>query len=319
MPESLCPTCTVAALNASDPQSPTPAGASVDSLAQSGVRLVGRGIVLNATLAVAKFAGGIFGNSYALIADGVESLLDILSSTLVWAGLRVASRPPDDNHPYGHGKAEPLAGLAVAMFVFFAACWIGWHAVAEIRTPHEAPHWATLPLLAVIVTVKFVFSRKLVHAGRDAGSTALGIEAWHHYADALTSGAAFIGIAIAVAGGEGYESADDWAALVACAVILFNGLSLARRALDDVMEVAVPWEYERQIREVAEGVPGVVRLEKCRIRKSGLQHLVDLHVEVDGSLSVDEGHRIAGAVKHTLLASPHRVSDVLVHIEPANS
>ncbi len=319
MPESLPLTCTVAGLNASDFQSPTPNGTSVDSLAQSGVRLVGRGILLNATLAVTKFAGGVFGNSYALIADGVESLLDIVSSALVWAGLRVASRPPDDNHPYGHGKAEPLAGLAVAMVVFLAAGWIGWHAVEEIRTPHEAPHWGTLPLLAVIVAVKFVFSRKLVDAGREANSTALGIEAWHHYADALTSGAAFIGIAIAVMGGEGYESADDWAALVACAVILFNGLSLARRALDDVMEVAVPWEYERQIREVAEGVPGVVRLEKCRIRKSGLLHLVDLHVEVDGSLSVDEGHRIAGAVKHTLLASPHRVSDVLVHIEPASS
>jgi cation diffusion facilitator family transporter len=288
-----------------------------DASVRSGTVLVARGIVLNAFMAAAKIAGGVLGNTYALIADGVESLLDIFSSALVYAGLRVAARPPDDNHPYGHGKAEPLAGLAVAAFVFFAAGWIGWHAMKEIITPHRGPHWGTLPLLAGIVAVKLAFSRKLVRAGREAGSTTLGIEAWHHYADALTSAAAFIGITIAVVGGEGYESADDWAALGACVVIAWNGVSLARRALDDVMDVAVPREFENQIREAAAAVPGVRGIDKCRIRKSGLSHLVDIHVEVNGSLSVREGHDIAGAVKHALLRSPHGVSDVLVHIEPA--
>jgi len=294
-----------------------PSSARRDASVRSGTVLVARGIVLNAFMAAAKIAGGVFGNTYALIADGVESLLDIFSSALVYAGLRVAARPPDDNHPYGHGKAEPLAGLAVASFVFFAAGWIGWHAMKEIITPHRGPHWGTLPLLAVIVAVKLAFSRRLVRAGREAGSTSLGIEAWHHYADALTSAAAFIGITIAVVGGEGYESADDWAALGACVVIAWNGVSLARRALDDVMDVAVPREFENQIREAAAAVPGVRGIDKCRIRKSGLSHLVDIHVEVNGSLSVREGHDIAGAVKHSLLRSPFGVSDVLVHIEPA--
>jgi cation diffusion facilitator family transporter len=201
--------------------------------------------------------------------------------------------------------------------VFIAAGWIGWHAVQEIRTPHRGPHWGTLPLLAGVVILKFAFSRKLVRASRDAGSTALVIEAWHHYADALTSAAGFTGISIAVIGGKGYESADDWAALAACVVIAFNGIALARRALDDVMDVAVPREFEDRIRATAAAVPGVRGLEKCRIRKSGLVHLVDIHVEVDGALSVREGHDIAGAVKRALLESPHRVSDVLVHIEPA--
>jgi cation diffusion facilitator family transporter len=286
-------------------------------LARAGAVLVARGILLNALLATAKIAGGIFGNTYALIADGVESLLDIFSSTLVWIGLRVAVRPPDDNHPYGHGKAEPLAGLVVALSVFLAAGWIGWHAVREIVTPHHGPHWGTLPLLAAIIAVKLAFSRRLVRAGRDAGSTSLSIEAWHHYADALTSGAAFMGITIAVAGGKGYESADDWAALAACVVIAWNGVSLARRALDDVMDVAVPRAFENQIRDVAMAVHGVHGIDKCRVRKSGLSHLVDIHVEVDGGLSVRDGHDIAGAVKHALLRSPFGVSDVLVHIEPA--
>jgi cation diffusion facilitator family transporter len=297
-----------------------PTQSSADSrgeLARSSAVLVARGIALNATMAAAKIAGGVLGNTYALIADGVESLLDIFSSALVWAGLRVAARPPDENHPYGHGKAEPLAGLAVATFVFLAAGWIGWHAMKEIVTPHHGPHWGTLPLLAAIIAVKMAFSRRLVRAGREAGSTSLGIEAWHHYADALTSAAAFIGITIAIIGGEGYESADDWAALAACVVIAWNGVSLARRALDDVMDVAVPREFENQIRDVAAAVPGVRGIDKCRVRKSGLSHLVDIHVEVDGSLSVREGHDIAGAVKHALLRSPHGVSDVLVHIEPA--
>jgi cation diffusion facilitator family transporter len=296
---------------------PSRAAVNASQLAHEGAILVARGIALNAGLAAVKIAGGVLGHTYALIADGIESLMDIFSSALVWAGLRVAARPPDENHPYGHGKAEPVAGLAVAFIVFLAAGWIGWHAVQEIRTPHQGPHWGTLPLLAGIVAVKFFFSRRLVQAGREAGSTSLGIEAWHHFADALTSGAAFVGIAVAVIGGEGYESADDWAALGACLVIAVNGIALARRALDDVMDVAVPNEFEERIRATASAVPGVLGLEKCRIRKSGLMHLVDIHVEVDGSLSVHEGHEIAGAVKSALLASPHRVSDVLVHIEPA--
>ena len=317
MPESAGASCV--ALRTLIEKTPTHAlSHDPEGLANAGAGLVARGIVLNAVLAAAKIAGGVLGNTYALIADGVESLLDIFSSTLVWAGLRVAARPPDENHPYGHGKAEPLAGLAVAGFVFFAAGWIGWHAMKEIVTPHHGPHWGTLPLLAAIIAVKLVFSRRLVRAGQEAGSTSLGIEAWHHYADALTSAAAFAGITIAVVGGKGYESADDWAALAACVVVAWNGVSLARRALDDVMDVAMPRAFENLIREAASAVPGVHGIDKCRVRKSGLSHLVDIHVEVDGGLSVREGHAIAGAVKHALLRSPYGVSDVLVHIEPAS-
>jgi cation diffusion facilitator family transporter len=285
--------------------------------ARESAGLVAKGIGLNAGLAVAKMAGGIFGHTYALIADGVESLLDVVSSAFVWAGLRVASRPPDTNHPFGHGKAEPLAGLSVALVIFVAAAWIGWHAVREIVTPHVGPHWGTLPLLAAVIGAKLFFSRRLVRASRAAGSTALRIEAWHHYADALTSAAAFIGIGIAVIGGKGYESADDWAALVACIVIAWNGVSLARRALDDVMDTAVPPAIEQSVRAAAANVVGVQGIDKCRIRKSGLSHLVDIHVEVDGELSVREGHDIAHAVKEVLLSSPLAVSDVLVHVEPA--
>jgi cation diffusion facilitator family transporter len=290
--------------------------AATQQRARTSATLVLRGIALNALLAALKFAGGIFGHTYALIADGVESLLDIVSSTLVWAGFRVASRPPDANHPYGHGKAEPLAALSVAVFVFAAAAWVGIHAVHEIITPHQGPHWATLPLLAGIVGTKIWFSRRMRTAGEEAGSTALGAEALHHYSDAITSAAAFVGISVAVIGGHGYEAADDWAALFACGVIAVNGISMFRRALSDVMDTAVPEDLEKQIRALALGVAGVQALDKVRVRKSGLSHLVDIQIRVDGNLTVTAGHAIAHAVKDALLASDLRVSDVSVHVEP---
>ncbi len=284
--------------------------------ARQGEQLVLRGIFLNALLAFLKLSGGFLGHTYALIADGTESLLDVFSSALVWTGFRVAARPPDADHPFGHGRAEPLAALAVAGMTFCATGWIAWHAIHLIVTPHQGPHWATLPLLAAIVAAKIWFSRRLGAAEIETGSIALGIEAWHHGADALTSAAAFIGIAIAVAGGRGWEAADDWAALFACAVIAFNGVTALKKALGEIMDTAVPVSVDNGVRAIAAAVPGVRALDKCRVRKSGLSHLVDIHVRVDGEQTVRAGHDIAHAVQDALLASNLRITDVSVHVEP---
>ena len=298
-------------MNSSDPQ------AALSRRAHESAQLVLRGIALNAVLAVVKFAGGVFGHTYALIADAAESMLDILSSLLVWAGFRVAARPPDANHPYGHGKAEPLTALGVALFVFLMAGWVAAHAVREITTPHQGPAWWTLVVLAGVIVAKIWFSRRMGAAGAKVGSTALGIEAMHHWSDALTSAAAFVGISIALWGGKGWETADDWAALFACGLIAFNGFGMFTKALGDVMDTAAPKKLEGEIRGLALAVPGVRALDKVRVRKSGLSHLVDIQVRVDGELSVREGHAIAHAVKDVLLASaPHSISDVTVHIEP---
>lgn len=285
--------------------------------ADDGARIVLRGILLNAVLAVVKLAGGILGHTYALVADAAESLLDILTSALVWAGFRVAAQPPDRDHPYGHGKAEPLAALLVAVFVFAMAGFVGWHAVQEIRTPHQAPAWWTLLVLAGVVVLKLWFSRRLRRTGEAVGSTALGAEALHHWSDALTSAAAFVGIAVALWGGPGWETADDWAALFACGVIAFNGAGMASKSLTDIMDTAVPQAFEDEVRAIARAVPGVLALDKVRVRKSGLSHLVDIQVRVDGEIPVRAGHDIAHAVKDALLASvPHAISDVTVHVEP---
>lgn len=284
--------------------------------ARDSAKLVLRGVAINAGLAAVKFAGGVFGNTYALIADAAESMLDILSSLLVWAGFQVASRPPDANHPYGHGKAEPLAGLAVAVFIFGMAGWIGREAIREIATPHKAPAWWTLLVLAGVVGLKLWISRRMEAAGDRVGSTALGVEAAHHWSDAVTSAAAFVGISIALLAGKGWETADDWAALFACVIIAANGVNMAGKALRDVMDTAAPESLEQQVRAVALGVPGVRGLDKCRVRRSGLSHLVDIHVVVDETLTVRQGHEIAHAVKDALLDSALHVSDVSVHIEP---
>jgi len=284
--------------------------------ANAGAKLVLRGMLLNAILALLKFAGGILGHTYAMIADGTESLLDVLSSFLVWTGFRVAALPPDKDHPFGHGRAEPLSALAVVLFIFITASVVAWHAVHYILTPHIGPHWFTLPLLAGMILAKIWFARVTQVAGEKSRSTALGIEAWHHASDAITSAAAFVGIAIAVIGGKGWESADDWAALFACIVIIFNGIGMLKKALAEMMDQAVDPSFEAAVREIAINVTGVEALDKCRVRKSGLIHIVDIQIRVDGSLTVREGHTISHDVKDALIGASLGVTDVSVHVEP---
>ena len=283
---------------------------------ESGLVLAGSAIAINLVLALVKISTGVLGNSYAMIADGIESTADIFSSLMVWGGLRLSSKPPDQSHPYGHGKAESLAGVMVAVFLIGAAILIAVQSIREILTPHHTPAWYTLPVLVLVIMTKEVLYRRMFRIGQSLDSSALKSDAWHHRSDAITSVAAFFGISIALIGGPGYEAADDWAALLACSVILFNGFRLLRPALDEVMDAAAPSEVEKQIRSIATGIEGVVEVEKCRIRKSGLGFLMDIHVVVNGEMSVREGHRIAHVVKERLHDSPLPISDVIIHIEP---
>ena len=283
---------------------------------QSGLKAALLGICINAALAIIKIAAGYFGNAYALIADGIESTADILSSLIVWVGLSIANKPADTDHPYGHGKAESIASLIVSLMLLGAAILIAEQSVKEIRTPHHAPKPFTLVVLLVVVPLKLWLGKKVESTGKDIGSNALQADALHHHSDALTSAAAFVGISIALIGGPGYESADDWGALAACGVIVWNALRLLKTAVDDIMDAAVPHETVRRVRETAAKVEGVRAIEKSRIRKVGLHLAVDIHVIVDGNMSVRDGHRIAHMVKDRLLTSQIGISDVTVHIEP---
>ncbi len=281
-----------------------------------GMRATAWGIVASTVLAAVKVIAGITGHSYALVADGIESMLDIMSSMVVWGSLRVASLPATEDHPYGFGKAEPLAALAVATALLGASVGIAIQSISEIRTPHHLPAPFTLGVLVFVILTKEVMFRVLFRIGEKVGSKAMQIDAWHHRSDSLTSIAALIGISIALFAGEGYESADDWAALFAAGVIAFNGVRLFRNALREILDVSPPQKTVAKIMEIAKAVPEVIDLDKCRVRKSGLVLFVDIHVIVDGSLSVNEGHRIAHEVKDALLASGFGIRDVAVHIEP---
>jgi len=282
-----------------------------------GLMAAGVGMAVNLVLAIVKIVTGVVGNSYALIADGIESTSDIVSSLVVWTGLKISSLPADDDHPYGHGKAESIAGMVVALALLAAAVFIATQSVREINTPHHAPAWFTLLVLALVIGTKETLYRFVFKVGDELTSTAVKGDAWHHRSDAITSAAAFIGISIALIGGKGYESADDWAALLACGVIVFNGYRIFRTALGEIMDAAVPDPLQKQIREISSSVPGVVRVEKCRTRKSGLGLLVEIHVEVDGGLTVRRGHEIAHEVSDRLKSSSLSVQHVVVHVEPA--
>jgi len=274
-------------------------------------------MVVNLIFAAVKIAGGLIGNAYVLIADGIESSLDIAGSVVIWGGLKFAARPPDSTHPYGHGKAEPIAAVVVAVGVLAAATGLAIESVREILTPHHGPAPFTLAILVVVIVVKEILFRYVNRVGQNVESTAVQTDAWHHRSDALTSAAAFIGISVALIGGEGWQSADDWAALFACAVIAANGIRLLRPAFYEIMDTAPRAKIVRAICRVASSVPGVVEVEKCRARKMGLDFYVDLHARVDGNISVHEGHEIAHRVKRAIQQSDARVADVLVHIEPA--
>lgn len=263
-----------------------------------------------------KIATGVVGNSYALVADGIESLADVVASVVVLIGLRLSIRPADKDRPWGYGKVETLCTLFVSVALIAAAVLIAIQSVHEILTPHHSPAWFTLPVLMIVMVVKVFISKRIARAGTEVGSTVLEADAWHHLSDALTSGAAFVGISIAMIGGEGWEAADDWAALAACGVILWNGGRLARGGLLELLESRAPESVERELREIARNVDGVREVEKLRARKSGMGYIMDIHIEVDGELSVTDGHEISGAVKSALYNCGRSVSDVTVHVEP---
>jgi len=262
---------------------------------------------------------GFFGNAYVLIADGIESAMDVGGSIVIWGGLKVAARPPDRTHPYGHGKAEPIAAVIVAIGVLAAALGLAIQSVREIFLPHHGPAPYTLVVLIVAVIVKEILYRYVIRFGRSVESTAVQTDAWHHRTDAMTSIAAFIGISVALVGGEAWQSADDWAALFACGLIGTNGYRLLRPALFEIMDTAPRGKIVDSVRNAAAAVPGVIEVEKCLIRKMGLDFYVDLHVGVNGSISVHEGHEIAHQVKAAIQQGDSRIADVLVHIEPAKA
>ncbi len=283
---------------------------------QTAIKATYFSIIGNTILALIKGVAGFFGNSYALIADAIESTTDIFASFLVLFGIKYSNKPADDNHPYGHGRAEPLITFLVVGFLITSATIIAYESIVNISIPHDLPKPWTLIVLGAIILWKEYSFRVVMKRSIQTNSSSLKADAWHHRSDAITSVAAFIGISIALFLGKGYESADDWAALFASFFILYNSYLIFRPALGEIMDEHLYDDLIDQIREVAQQVDGIIDTEKCFIRKAGMQYHVDLHAIVDSTISVKEGHDLAHQLKDTLRERIPELGHVLIHVEP---
>lgn len=283
---------------------------------QTAIKATYFSIIGNTLMAIIKGTAGFFGNSYALIADAIESTTDIFASLLVLFGIKYSSRPADKNHPYGHGRAEPLVTFLVVGFLITSATIIAYESILNIQTPHELPKSWTLIVLGLIIVWKEYSFRLVMKKSVETNSSSLRADAWHHRSDAITSITAFIGISFASIMGKGYESADDWAALFASGFILYNSYLIFRPALGEIMDEHLYDDLIEQIRAVSSSVDGIQGTEKCFIRKTGMKYHVDLHARVKGNLTVKEGHDIAHLLKDTLRTKIPELGHVLIHIEP---
>ncbi len=283
---------------------------------QTAIKATYFSIIGNTCLAIIKGVAGIFGNSYALIADAIESTTDIFASFLVLFGIKYSNKPADDNHPYGHGRAEPLITFLVVGFLITSATIIAYESIKNIQTPHELPKKWTLIVLGMIILWKEYSFRVVMKRSKESNSSSLRADAWHHRSDAITSVAALIGIAIAIFLGKGYEAADDWAALFASGFIMYNCYKIFRPALGEIMDEHLYDDLIGEIRSVSFLVDGVIETEKCFIRKAGMKYHVDLHAVVDANITVKAGHDIAHLLKDTLRDKIPELGHVLIHIEP---
>jgi len=286
------------------------------SNSDSAIKATYYSIFTSFCLALIKWLAGIFGNSYALIADAIESTSDIFSSFLVLLGLKYSKRPADHTHPYGHGRIEPLITFIVVIILVISAFLIAKESIKNIQTPHDLPRPWTLIVLGAIILWKEISFRIIIRKSKILNSTSLKADAWHHRSDAITSVAAFIGISIALFAGEGYENADDWAALFASGLILYNCYGIFRPALAEIMDEHRYEGLEEEVRERSRQVVGVRAIEKCYIRKIGMLFQIDLHAIVDSRLTVREGHEIAHSLKDYLMENLPNIGNVFVHIEP---
>ncbi len=274
------------------------------------------GIAVNLGLAAIKCGAGLLGNSFALVADGLESVTDVISGLVVYFGLKIAVKPPDAEHPYGHGKAEPMAAVVVSLGLMAAALGIIYGGVREITNPSETPAAYTLVVLAGVLIIKELLFRHVDSVGESIGSLAVKTDAWHHRSDALTSAFAFAGISIALLGGRGWEAADGWAAVCAALLILYNAGKQLRPAVRELADVTPGTSLEGKVKAIAERVPGILGLDKCSIRKMGFSFYVDLHIVVNGEMTVRDGHLVSHKVEDEIRRALPQVAEVLVHVEP---
>ena len=290
--------------------------ATLDSIYRSAFRAALLGLSVNLSLGVIKLLGGLIGHSFALISDAVNSFGDVFASLVVLLALYVARRPADAEHPYGHTRAEAIAGANVALLIILSALYVGWEAVQRFGLRHTLPPVWTLWIAGANVLIKEWLYQYKYRVGRRTGSVALIANAWDHRSDAFCSLSVLVGLSFVRWGGPDWIWADELAALVVVAAITGTGIALFHKSTSELMDVQAEAEFVNRVRQSARDVSGVEAVEKLWVRKSGLEYFVDIHIEVDENLTVAEGHRIGHDVKDGLLHQFPVLRDVLVHLEP---
>jgi len=274
------------------------------------------GLVVNLILGIVKLVAGLLGGSFALISDAVNSLGDTLSSIVTLAALWYAQLPADEEHPYGHTRVEAVAGAYVAVLIVITALYIGGEAIARIGNEILVPPVWTLWIAGANILIKeslYWYNRAI---GFRTGSIAIAASAWDHRSDALCSLAVLVGLGLVRWAGPAFSWADSAAALVVVGAILWSGGRLLFQSTGELLDPQADASFVDQIRRVAASVSGVRAVETLWVRKTGIEYLVDIHIQVDASMTVEAGHRIGHQVKYDLVNNFDRVKDVLVHLEP---
>ena len=274
------------------------------------------GLGVNSLLVISKLAGGIATGSAALIADAVNSIGDVASSMAVRGALSMAQVEEDDDHPYGHTKAESIAGLSVSLLVAFSAGLLGLETIKRFGSELAVPGIAAGVIAGGCAVIKEVIYRYTMQVAKRLDSSSLTAVAWDHRSDAIGSGLVAVSLIAAPYVGAWGRYIDPIAALCVCAALIYTGGRIFLSTAAELMDQQADGATVRQVREIAESVDGVQAIEKLRVRKSGLEYFIEIHVQVEGMMTVDAGHRIAHHVKDQLLVSLPRVRDVHVHIEP---
>ncbi len=276
------------------------------------------GIIGNVFLSFIKILAGILGKSYSLVSDGLHSLSDITSSLAVLFGMIVAAKPKDKRHPYGHGKAESITSLTMAVMLIIFGLMLGYKVIfSYFRSAiFIEPASYTLWIAVFSVVAKETMYRYKICLGKRIKSTSLIADAWHHRSDAFSSAVVVIALVLTIYGGERWAFMDRLGALIVSVMILYIGIKIYLRASSELMDESVDLEIKREVKKLASTIKEVKYIETLLVRKAGLDFLVDIHIEVDANLNVLESHGIAKLVKSKILQEMPRVKSVLVHVEP---
>jgi cation diffusion facilitator family transporter len=291
--------------------------ASIEASYRTARRIAMLGIAASAVLAASNIVIGLITHSTSVVAAGFEFVGDVLASSIVIVGMRVAARPADEEHPYGHGRFETLSAFIVGVILAVGGVMISTESLQNIDAVHPAPGIAAVAALLFAIAVRTVMSITKFRMGHRLHSSALLADAWNDAVDILSAGAALVAVGLATHDPARFLAADHYGGFLVGIVVVITGLRVVRDASLELVDTMPPAELTAEIQDVAKTVSGVQGIDKVLARKSGLQYHIDLHIEVDPALTVAASHAIAGHVRSTLRRDLPWVADVLVHVEPA--